>query len=81
MLLFLKKCAQYISAFGGTLFHAQVEVLDKVTRICVSPAVGISEEKVSVNDIKCAPIYSPIVDFPDIVEVAIYYIGFLSSMY
>ena len=71
MLLFLKRCVQYISAFGGNLFHAQVEFLDKVTRICISPAMGISEEKVSVNDIKSAPIYSPIVDFSEIVEVSI----------
>ena len=63
-------CLQYISAFGGTFFHAQVEFLDKVTRICVSPALGISEEKVSVNDVKYAPIYSPIVDFSDVAEVA-----------
>lgn len=71
MLLFLKLCGQHIAAFGGVVFHAQVQFLNKVTRICVSQSLGVSEEKVLINDIKSAPEYKTLIDLCDLNEVFI----------
>ena len=71
MLLFLKKCSQHLAAFGGFISHAQVQFLNKVTRICVSQSLGVAEEKVLVHDYKSAPEYATLIEFCDLNEVFI----------